>query len=450
MTETEDSKEQGGGPHGPSAEWLQRETAAWVSEGLIRAEQAEMLLARYALAGGESTRTLRWRKMAAILGALGALLIGSGIILVMASNWEQIPRILRLAILIGFTLAAYCAGYYLAYEKRTYTAVGKALVFLGSLLFGASIFLIGQMYHISGAGGASEYTAGFFWWSAGTLPLAYVLSSPLQLVVALAAGTMWLHTAWIDRFWALAPEPYCSWALGFGCLLASIGLMHRLAGSARPRLASLQKCYTTLGVVFVLGALYGLSFRLEWRWPPYASAVSALSTLAGFASHLAMPIAAVLVSLWNLWRGAAQRQADRQEERERTVQAEAWATILLALVAVGVFWLFVSHSSKGLGEPGVALARISGNVLLLAAEIAVIAVGWRRLEAGLVNLGLFAFFIHLMTRYFDVFGSLLKGGMAFIGAGILLVVGGWLLENARRRLLQTMTPRAPGGEEAAP
>ena len=446
MSETEDSKEQVGASHGPSAEWLQRETAAWVSEGLIRAEQAEMLLARYGMAGGESTRTLRWRQMAAILGALGALLIGSGIILVMASNWEEIPRVLRLAILIIATLASYCAGYYLAYEKRTYPAVGKALVLLGSLLFGASIFLIGQMYHISGEGGAAEYSAGFFWWFAGTLPLAYVLSSPLQLVVALAAGTMWVHSTWIDRFWVLPTELYCSWALGFGCLLASIGLMHRLAGSARPGLASLQKCYTALGMVFVLGALYGLSFRLEWKLPSYASGMPALSTLAGSASLLAPTIAAVLVSAWNLWRGAT----ERQEERERTVQAEAGTTILLALLAAGVFWLFVSHSSKGLFESGITLARISGNVLLLAVEIAVIALGWRRLESGLVNLGLLAFFVHLMTRYFDVFGTLLKGGLAFIGAGIVLVGGGWLLESARRRLLQTMTPPAPGEREAAP
>ena len=89
-------------------------------------------------------------------------------------------------------------------------------------------------------------------------------------------------------------------------------------------------------------------------------------------------------------------------------------------------------------------------MLLLAVEIAVIALGWRRLETGLVNLGLLAFFIHLMTRYFDVFGTLLKGGLAFIGAGIVLVGGGWLLESARRRLLQTMTPPAPGEREAAP
>lgn len=154
----------------------------------------------------------------------------------------------------------------------------------------------------------------------------------------------------------------------------------------------------------------------------------------------------MLVSVWNLWKGAT----ERQEERERTVQAEAGATILLALLAAGVFWLFVSHSSKGLFEPGIALARISGNVLLLVVEIAVIALGWRRLETGLVNLGLLAFFVHLMTRYFDVFGTLLKGGLAFIGAGIVLVGGGWLLESARRRLLQTMTPPTPGENEVAP
>ena len=49
-----------------------------------------------------------------------------------------------------------------------------------------------------------------------------------------------------------------------------------------------------------------------------------------------------------------------------------------------------------------------------------------------------------------VIASLGASLVFFIGAGIVLVGGGWLLESARRRLLQTMTPPAPGEREAAP
>ncbi len=63
-------------------------------------------------------------------------------------------------------------------------------------------------------------------------------------------------------------------------------------------------------------------------------------------------------------------------------------------------------------------------------------------EPGLVNFGLFVFFVQVVTRYFDLLGGMLQGGLMFIGAGILLVAVGVALERSRRSLLRSMTQRS--------
>jgi uncharacterized membrane protein len=82
------------------------------------------------------------------------------------------------------------------------------------------------------------------------------------------------------------------------------------------------------------------------------------------------------------------------------------------------------------------------NLLLFGLEIGIIALGWLRFRPGLCNLGIFMFFLQVVTRYFDIFGQMLSSGLFFIGAGLLLVLGGYLLERSRRRLLDAMVRRA--------
>jgi len=51
------------------------------------------------------------------------------------------------------------------------------------------------------------------------------------------------------------------------------------------------------------------------------------------------------------------------------------------------------------------------NVLLLALEIGFVWLGWEKGMPGLVNWGLAVFVIHMITRYFDLFGRMLPSGL---------------------------------------
>jgi uncharacterized membrane protein len=167
--------EQSGTQPDPSPEWITQAVEAWTKEGLVRREQARWILARYGLADAETAGTLKQLSFIQILTALGALLVGVGVLLLVGTQWENLPRLARLVLLAGITGAAYAGGYHLAYTRKTYIGVGKALIFLGSLFWGSSIFLVGQMYNLGDSGGdPSEYFTGLAYWFVGTLPLAGV------------------------------------------------------------------------------------------------------------------------------------------------------------------------------------------------------------------------------------------------------------------------------------
>jgi uncharacterized membrane protein len=54
----------------------------------------------------------------------------------------------------------------------------------------------------------------------------------------------------------------------------------------------------------------------------------------------------------------------------------------------------------------------------------------------LLNFAIAGFILHVATRYVDIFWDLLSGSLLFIVTGIVLFVGGWLLERNRRKLIK--------------
>src|SRR5574340_860593 len=176
----------------PFLDRLSAEIEQWPKEGLVRPEQAQALLARYGLLAGETTHTVRQSRIIQLLSVLGVVLVGVGVITLVGANWEAIPRWVRLAILAVSTAGVYHLGYWLAFQRKTYPKVGLALLLLGSLLWGAGIFLVGQMYHLGSPGGGGGETRATLVWFLGVIPLAYVLRSPWHLVLSIIIGSVWL------------------------------------------------------------------------------------------------------------------------------------------------------------------------------------------------------------------------------------------------------------------
>lgn len=120
----------------------------------------------------------------AILSFVGAILVGCGVILLIAANWDEIPRGAKIAAGLLLMLGAHAGGWYLREVHGGYRKTGEALHLAGAILFLGNIALIGQIYHLS----SRPPNALLLWW-AGIAALPWLLrSTPLHLLSLLAFG----------------------------------------------------------------------------------------------------------------------------------------------------------------------------------------------------------------------------------------------------------------------
>lgn len=86
--------------------------------------------------------------LAHVLATLAAVLIGFGVMSFVAANWQEMSKLLRLAV-IFFALWGAFAGA-AALQRKGHEGFASALVLTGVAIFGAGIMLIAQMYHMDG------------------------------------------------------------------------------------------------------------------------------------------------------------------------------------------------------------------------------------------------------------------------------------------------------------
>lgn len=173
-------------------EWLHDQLPDWVSQGLLSESSAAAIKQRYPLAQERSGIPLAFL----FFGVLGALLIGAGIILLLAHNWQELGRPARTVIsLAPLVLAQVITAWVLFGGMSGRGAAGQsepgvvwresAAVF-HSLAVAASIALIAQTYHMPGSLDTFLIT-----WMLLSLPLVYVLRAVTPLLIYLAGITAW-------------------------------------------------------------------------------------------------------------------------------------------------------------------------------------------------------------------------------------------------------------------
>jgi len=414
-----------------------------VEQGAISDSEREAILRLYPDPGaGARDRTIL------LFSILGSLLVGVGVILFFAANWPNITAAAKVAILLSGVLGAYGAGFYLQYVRQDYPRVGHSLIFLGSLLYGAAIWLLAQTFHLD-----VDYPQGFLLWGAGLLPLVLVtLSQPVLYLatlvliiwtlteqtafggynylspvlllggvlpltrraraahgeaVALLALFLWFLMRFMDRGvpasaggLALAARV----AILYGSVLMTIAL-------ARP---GQERAYQGSGALLALAGTFALTFRLT---PGYSASHQVVTSLLGGPPFLTAAVLLLLLGAlgagWLCWR-----------------RTEGSHLLLLPMLLVPV------AASLGVEVLGPVPQMVLFNVLLFAGTVGLVALGVQQRNELLVNMGLAAFVIHVLTRYFDLFFSAMNRSLFFILGGVLLLGGGWLLERNRRRWIR--------------
>ena len=153
------------------------------TEGFITSDQANAISQRYRLdsLATESTHTLLM-----VIYIIGVCLVGIGVISFVAAHWNAIAPEIKVALIVTAMFASHIAGFYLWKVSCKSPKLGHALTILGTLIFGANIGLIAQIFHIK-----ENIYNGFAAWAIGAVVMAYALQSTPNLFIAIVTSFIW-------------------------------------------------------------------------------------------------------------------------------------------------------------------------------------------------------------------------------------------------------------------
>jgi uncharacterized membrane protein len=407
-------------------ERLAGEISLWQNEGVITPEQARSLLERYRV-DAEIENKAGSGRFVSTIALLGSILLGVGVILFFAANWQYIPRAGKLAIVIISLIAVNYTGYRLKYTGD-YPKVGYGLLFLGMLLFGSAIFLVAQTYHIN-----AHFPNGFLLWGVGIIPVAYLIHSRLGIGLSIVIMGVWMGLE-VTYFPEYGSEHFVSHCvmmyLAYGLFLFALGRAHKSAGA----ISRLQGIYTTFGVFLIMAVTYLFSFKGAGLFYGGYGRIPIKSIDSPATFFYALVILSVVLSCYSYIR------VGRGDNKE----AAAVASLLLI---AGFAGLQINYPERvpayqyGYGgSPGerAAIYPIVNNIVLLAEIIGALALGYWEKAAGLINAALVFFVLLVGARYFDFFWELLPRSVFFMLGGVVLIAGGIFLEKKRRRVISAI------------
>lgn len=151
-------------------------------ELLQQGQKVDAISDAYALAHFDENKEDTQKMTIRVLVVIGALLIGAGVFSFVAANWEHMSKLVKVLVIVLAMISAYTGGWHLR-ENKGMTKAGLALIFLGSLLYGAGIFLIAQIFNMR-----QNWADGMILWFFGVLMLAWVYDSILFYIFALVLG----------------------------------------------------------------------------------------------------------------------------------------------------------------------------------------------------------------------------------------------------------------------
>jgi len=193
----------------PHHRWLLERLPEWERDGLIGTDAARTLRERYT-AGREPQRS-QSGLVQIIMGALGALLIGAGLIAVIGYNWDDFPRSVRLLFAFVPLLATQIAGF-LVLRRGDAAAVWvrETTALLQALATGASIAIVSQIYNLGG-----EWPDFLFWWMLLSLPLVWVMRARSVAIFYLISIATWSASqVEYGKTWSESPLLYPILLLG--------------------------------------------------------------------------------------------------------------------------------------------------------------------------------------------------------------------------------------------
>lgn len=387
-------------------------------------------------------------RLLVVFGILGAILVGLGIILIIAHNWENLNRSSKTIIAFLPLIASQALSFYSILRERSKTWLEAS----GSFLFlsiGACIALISQIYHLDGA--MEDFLLS---WLLLALPAAYLLRSSMVSLLYLCGITAYAYAA-IDHdglvfhafgYWVLLGLWFPKWIYdirrqgnsnfgNFTHWILSISLVLCAGTIAERHEELLLPAYFTL---FALFYLFAQSPFAE-KWNIKTSAFRVLG-------HLGSIIVLLILSFKDIWESILRENflpsnAPISPELILSICLSLLAFILLlsqmknkavwklsplsyTFVVVWIIFILGNYS---------ALAPIFINLLLLSLGIFTVLEGSRENRLVQLNYGLLIITALIISRFFDTDLSFVMRGILFLLVGTGFFIANYSLIRKKKK-----------------
>ncbi|MEQ1439654.1 DUF2157 domain-containing protein [Fontimonas sp. SYSU GA230001] len=423
----------------PPVRWLLDELPRLIEAGVLDAAAAGRLRQHYAAAA--SARGV-WARV--LFPLLGIVLIGLGLILLIAHNWDHWSKAVRLTVaFVPLLLGQLACGWTLlrAADSRAWRESSAAFT---ALAFAAALALVGQIYHFPGDLDRFLLTCALV-----GVPLVYLLDASL-LAVLCAAGFAGWAAAVPDR-----EESVWSVVVLFALLVPHVLRLQRAPVDTlrlNLLLAGLAPAFFAASLV----SLPGLPRLGLWWLAQFGAVLVMFESARGPAAvsqlwqrplalygGAATTLAALIGSFPDVWRGGSWLRWSAQ-------LPGTWLFLLAGLGLLVVLawraWLRGDRASALQVFPAVLMAVLAGvdsralaalPALLLSAYVLVqglllIRDGLTRQDSARSTRGLGLIALLVVMRFVDAEWSFTARGIAFLLAGAAFMAAHvWLRRRVR-------------------
>jgi uncharacterized membrane protein len=433
--------------------WLRGQLPELIASGAISSENARAIERHYGSADSRSNFGF------VLLAIVGSALVGAGVILLIAHNWDELSRATRSAIAFLPLIIAQALGLFVLMRRNDSQAWRESVAILDVAAVATAISLISQTYQIQGT-----FADFMFVWLVLSIPIVYLFQTTFGAVVYIIGTIVWLvsEVSWRFpkpeqlRFWPLlllvAPFYYMqvrrgrtsrqTFTLSIVLVIAAIFGINAVAEATRASLGSVAFAGLFAGIY-----ICGITFFQETD----SEALSFLGVIGG----LGVAITTVILSIQDIWH---KTQLFSWQTTLTGVNRSISISILLFFPSAAILlagWIFARRRRVGFSISAVALPVFAGAAWLIANAgpttvhsedtryslaaallfdvyglvlgVELLARGIRSRSIARANFGLAVIAALAIARFFDSDFTFLTRGFGFVSVGIGFLVANLIL-----------------------